>query len=50
MKQALRVKGSLRGSGRSGPVLWDHLEGWGGEGGGWGFGMGDTCAPVADPR
>ena len=30
------------------PVHWDNPEGWDGEGGGWGFGMGDTCIPVAD--
>ena len=29
-------------------VLWDNPEGWGGEGGGRGLRMGDTCAPVAD--
>ena len=32
----------------SGPVHWDDPEGWGGEGGGKGFRMGDTCTPVAD--
>ena len=29
-------------------VLWDNPEGWGGEGGGRGFRMGDTRAPMAD--
>ena len=29
-------------------VLWDNPEGWGGEGAGWGFRMGDTCASLAD--
>ena len=35
-------------TGHSKPVHWDNPEGWGGEGGGEGFGMGDTCTPVAD--
>ena len=30
------------------PVLCNNLEGWGGEGGGRGFKMGDTCAPMTD--
>ena len=30
------------------PVLWDNPEGWGGEGGGKGFRMGDTCILVAN--
>ena len=29
-------------------VLWDNPEGWGGEGRGRGFRMGDTRTPVAD--
>ena len=29
-------------------VHWDNPEGWDGEGGWMGFGMGDTCTPVAD--
>ena len=33
--------------GHSKAVLWDGPEGWGGEGGGRGFRMGDTRAPVA---
>ena len=33
---------------QSKPVLWDNPEGWGGEGDGREFRMGDTCAPVAD--
>ena len=32
----------------SGPVHWEDPEGWGGEGGGRGIGMGNTCKPVAD--
>ena len=35
-------------TGHSKPVLWDNPDGWGGEGGGRGFRMGDTCAPMAD--
>ena len=31
------------------PVLCDNLEGWGGEGGGWGVQEGrDPCVPMAD--
>ena len=30
------------------PVLWDNPEGWGGEGGGRGFSMGDIVASMAD--
>ena len=29
-------------------VHWDNPEGWGGEGGGEGFGMGETCTVIAD--
>ena len=29
-------------------VHWDDPEGWDGEGGGRGFGIGDTCTPVSD--
>ena len=32
----------------SGRVYWDDLEGWDGEGVGGGFGMGNTCTPMAD--
>ena len=32
----------------SGRVHWDELEGWDGEGVGGGFGMGNTCTPMAD--
>ena len=39
---------SMHEAGHSKPVLWDHPEGWGGEGGGKRFKEGDTCAPVAD--
>ena len=39
---------SMHEAGHSKPVLWDNPEGWGEEGGGRGFRMGDTCAPVAD--
>ena len=35
-------------TGHSKLVHWDTPEGWGGEGGVGGFGMGDTCTPVAD--
>ena len=39
---------SMHEAGHSKPVLWDNPEGYSGEGGGRGFRMGDTCAPVAD--
>ena len=32
----------------SGLVHWDDPEGWGGERGGRGFRMGNTCTPMAD--
>ena len=35
-------------AGHSKPVLWDNPEGWGGEGDGRGFRMGDTWSSVAD--
>ena len=40
--------GSVPETGCAGPVHWDDPEGWGGEGGGWGFRMGDTCTPMVD--
>ena len=30
------------------PVLWENPEGWGGERGGRGAQVGDTCAPMGD--
>ena len=38
--------GSTHDTGCLGLVHWDNPEGWYGEGGG--FGMGNTCIPVAD--
>ena len=38
--------GSMHDTGCLGLVHWDNPEGWNGEGGG--FGMGNTCIPVAD--
>ena len=35
-------------TGHSKPVHWDNPEGWVGEGGGRGFGMGDTRTLMAD--
>ena len=35
-------------TGCSGLVHWDDPEGGDGEGGGWGFRMGNTCTPMAD--
>ena len=35
-------------AGHSKPVHWDNPEGWDGERSGRGFGMRDTCTPVAD--
>ena len=40
--------GSMHDAGCFGLVHWDGPEGWCGEGGGEGFGMGSTCVPVAD--
>jgi len=39
---------SIHETGHSKPVHWDSPEGWGGEGGGRGFRMGDTCTSMAD--
>ena len=36
---------SMHETGHSKLVHWDDPEGWGGEGGGGGFGLGDTCVP-----
>ena len=38
----------MQETGHSKSVCWKNPEGWDGEGGGRGFGMGDTCTPVAD--
>ena len=38
--------GSMHDAGCLGLMHWDNPEGWNGEGGG--FGMGNTCIPVAD--
>ena len=35
-------------TGHSKLVHWDDPDGWDGEGGGRGFGIGDTCIPMAD--
>ena len=35
-------------TGHSKSVHWDNPEGWDGEGSRRGFGMGDTCTPMAD--
>ena len=35
-------------TGHSGPEHCDDHEGWDGEGGVWGFGMGNTCTSMAD--
>ena len=40
--------GSMHDTGCLGLVHWDGPEGWYGEGEGGGFGMGNTCIPVAD--
>ena len=42
---------SMHEAGHPKPVLWDNLEGWGGEGGGGGVEDGggtDTCVPMAN--
>ena len=40
--------GSMHDTVCLGLVHWDDTEGWYGEGGGWGSGMGNTCTPMAD--
>ena len=40
--------GSMHDTGCLVLVHWDDPEGWYGEGGGRGFGMGNTCIPVVD--
>ena len=40
--------GLTHNTGCLGLVHWDDPEGWYGEGEGVGFGMGNTCIPVAD--
>ena len=35
-------------AGHSNLVLWNYPEGWGGEGGGRGFRIGNSCTPVVD--
>ena len=40
--------GSMHDTGCLGLVHWDDPEGWCGEGGGRGFGMGSACVPVVD--
>ena len=47
MKQ-IASPGLMHEKGCSGLVHWDDPEGWGGEGGGRGFRMGNTCTPMAD--
>ena len=44
----LTSPGSMHETGHSKPVYRDNPEGWDGEGGGRGFRIGDTCAPMAD--
>ena len=40
--------GSMQDTGCLGLVHWDDPEGWDGEGGGWGFRMGNTYTPMVD--
>ena len=47
MKEIVSL-GLMHETGCSGPVYWNDLEGWDGEGGGRGFKMGNTCTPMAD--
>ena len=47
MKQ-IASPGLMHETGCSGLVHWDDPEGWDGEGDGRGFGIGDTCTPMAD--
>ena len=49
-KERIASLGSMQGAGCLGLVHWDDPEGWCGGGGEVGeeFGIGNTCAPVAD--
>ena len=47
-KKQIASPGLMHDTGCLGLVHWDDPEGWYGEGGGRGFRMGKTCAPVAD--
>ena len=38
----------MHDAGNPKPVLWDNLEGWGGEGGELRTGVVDTCIPITD--
>ena len=49
VKQITSVSSMHKAGQHPKPVLWDNLEGWGGEGGGRGVqDLGDTCIPVAN--
>ena len=47
-KKQIASPGLIQDTGCLGLVHWDDPEGWYGEAGGEGFGMGNTCIPVAD--
>ena len=47
-KKRIASPGSMQDAGSLGLMHWDDPEGWYGEGGGWGFRMGNTYTPVAD--
>ena len=47
-KKRIASLGSMQGAGCLGLVHWDDPEGWCWWGGGRGFGIGNTCTPVAD--
>ena len=47
-KKRIPSPGSMQDTRSLGLVHWDDPEGWYGEGGGRGFGMGNTCIPMVD--
>ena len=47
-KKRITSLGSMQDTGCLGLVHWDDPERWYGEGGGRGFGIGNSCTPVVD--
>ena len=47
-KKQIASPGLMQDTGCLGLVHWDNPEGWYREGGGRGFGVGNTCIPVVD--
>jgi len=47
-KKQIASPGLMQDTGCLGLVYWDDPEGWGGQGGGRGFRIGNMCIPVVD--